>query len=123
MDLLEHLVDVDAVGLLPAALLLLITLGDRLLGLASLLGSLSGGLGWHVDDTFVQDNSDSWFLLLLWTADSARKKARKTLHPIGREAVGFASGPLIGPFTGRPLALCKKPTNDVPSLARREPLN
>ena len=48
VDLLQHLVDVDAVGLLPAALLLLITLGDRFLGLSGLLGSLSGGLGWHV---------------------------------------------------------------------------
>ena len=49
VDLLQHLVDVDAVGLLPAALLLLITLGDGLLGLTGLFGSLSGGLGWHVD--------------------------------------------------------------------------
>ena len=48
VDLLQHLVDVDAVGLLPAALLLLITLGDRFLGLTGLFGSLSGGLGWHV---------------------------------------------------------------------------
>ena len=30
VDLLQHLVDVDAVALLPPALLLLITLGDRL---------------------------------------------------------------------------------------------
>ena len=49
VDLLQHLVDVDAVGFLPAALLLLITLGDGLLGLTGLFGSLSGGLGWHVD--------------------------------------------------------------------------
>ena len=41
VDLLQDLVDVDAVGLLPAALLLLITLGDRFLGLSGLLGSLS----------------------------------------------------------------------------------
>ena len=41
VDLLQDLVDVDAVGFLPPALLLLITLGDRLLGLAGLLGSLS----------------------------------------------------------------------------------
>jgi len=47
VDLLEHLVDVDAVALLPPALLLLITLGDRLLGLTGLLGSLSGSFGWH----------------------------------------------------------------------------
>jgi len=41
VNLLEHLVDVDAVRLLPPALLLLITLGDGLLGLSGLLGSLS----------------------------------------------------------------------------------
>ena len=47
VDLLQHLVDVDAVGFLPPALLLLVALGDRLLGLPGLLGSLSGGFGWH----------------------------------------------------------------------------
>ena len=47
MDLLEHLVDVDAVAFLPPALLLLVALGDGLLGFASLLGGLSGGLWWH----------------------------------------------------------------------------
>ena len=47
VDLLQDLVDVDAVGFLPPALLLLITLGDRLLGLSGLLGGLSGGLGRH----------------------------------------------------------------------------
>ena len=52
VDLLEHLVDVDAVGFLPPALLLLVALGDRLLGLAGLLGSLSGGFGWHPDALF-----------------------------------------------------------------------
>ena len=41
VDLLQHLVDVDGVALLPPALLLLISLGDGLLGLTSLLGSLS----------------------------------------------------------------------------------
>ena len=41
VDLLEDLVDVDAVGFLPPALLLLISLGDRLLGLSGLLGGLS----------------------------------------------------------------------------------
>ena len=52
VDLLEHLVDVDAVGFLPPALLLLsISLGDGLLGLAGLLGSLSGGFGWHAGVT------------------------------------------------------------------------
>ena len=50
VDLLQDLVDVDAVGLLPAPLLLLITFGDGFLGLSGLLGSLSRGLGWHVDE-------------------------------------------------------------------------
>ena len=41
VDLLQHLVDVDGVGFLPPALLLLVALGDRLLGLTGLLSSLS----------------------------------------------------------------------------------
>ena len=42
VDLLQHLVDVDSVGLLPLSLaLLLISLGNSLLGLTTLLGSLS----------------------------------------------------------------------------------
>ena len=41
MNLLEHLVDVDAVRLLPPAFLLLVALGDRFLGLTGLLGGLS----------------------------------------------------------------------------------
>lgn len=42
VDLLQDLVDVDGIRLLPPLLaLLLITLGDGLLGLAGLLGSLS----------------------------------------------------------------------------------
>ena len=48
VDLLQHLVDVDCVALLPPALLLLVSLGDVLLGLAGLLGGLSACLGWHV---------------------------------------------------------------------------
>jgi hypothetical protein len=48
VDLLQHLVDVDGVGFLPLLLFLLVALGDVLAGLASLLGSLSGGFGWHV---------------------------------------------------------------------------
>ncbi len=47
VDLLEDLVDVDAVGFLPLLLLFLVSLGDVLLGLAGLLGSFSGGLGGH----------------------------------------------------------------------------
>jgi len=50
VHLLQDLVDVDGIGLLPPLLaLLLITLGDGFLGLARLLGGLSGGLGRHVD--------------------------------------------------------------------------
>ena len=71
VDLLQHLVDVDAVALLPAALLLLITLGDRFLGLSGLFGSLSGGLGWHVDETFVQDNLARLRNLLLYRKHSS----------------------------------------------------
>ena len=49
VDLLEDLVDVDRVRFLPLlAFLLAISLGDGLGGLAGLLGSFSGGLGWHV---------------------------------------------------------------------------
>ena len=42
VDLLEDLVDVDGIGLLPLSFpLLLVSLGDGLLGLAGLLGGLS----------------------------------------------------------------------------------
>ena len=42
VDLLEDLVDIDGIGLLPLSFpLLLISLGDGLLGLAGFLGSLS----------------------------------------------------------------------------------
>ena len=51
VDLLEDLVDVDGIGLLSLAVLgLLVTLGDVLGGLASLLDSLSGSFGGHVVD-------------------------------------------------------------------------
>ena len=49
VNLLQHLVDVDSVRFLALAVLLLVALGDVLLGLAGLLGSLSGGFGGHVD--------------------------------------------------------------------------
>ena len=49
VHLLENLVDVDSVGFTPLALLLLISLGDRLLGLTGLLGGLSGYFGRHDD--------------------------------------------------------------------------
>ena len=47
MNLLQHLVDVDSVALLPALLLLLVSLGDVLLGLSGLFRSLSRGFGCH----------------------------------------------------------------------------
>ena len=51
MDLLQHLVDVDGIGLLPSQLLLLlVSLVDGLGGLAGLLGSLSRNLWWHGDE-------------------------------------------------------------------------
>ena len=50
VDLLQHLVDVDGVGLLPSLLLLLlVSLGDGLGGFARLLGSFSRNLWRHVD--------------------------------------------------------------------------
>ena len=51
VDLLQHLVDVDGVGLLPSQLLLLlVSLVDGLGGPARLLGSLSRNLWWHGDE-------------------------------------------------------------------------
>jgi len=50
VDLLQDLVDVDGVGFLPFALLLLVSLGDVLLGLARLLDSFARGFGCHGDD-------------------------------------------------------------------------
>ena len=47
VHLLKYFVDVDGVRFLPLALLLLVSLGDVLLGLASFLGGLSGSLGRH----------------------------------------------------------------------------
>ena len=50
VDLLQHLVDVDSIGLLPPLLLLLlVSLLDSLGGLARLLGGFTGNLGRHVD--------------------------------------------------------------------------
>jgi hypothetical protein len=54
VDLLEDLVDVDGIGLLSFAVLsLLVALGDVLGSLASLLDSLAGSFGGHVDCTGV----------------------------------------------------------------------
>ena len=51
VDLLQHLVDVDGIGLLPSQLLLLlVSLVDGLGGLAGLLSSLSRNLWWHGDE-------------------------------------------------------------------------
>ena len=59
VDLLQYLVDIDAVAFLPPALLLLVALGDGLLGLASLLGGLSRGLGWHGSESERRSRSNS----------------------------------------------------------------
>ena len=49
VDLFQHLVDVDGIGFLPSALLLLlVTLGDGLGSLSRLLGSFSRNFWWHV---------------------------------------------------------------------------
>ncbi|POS82378.1 histone 2A, partial [Erysiphe pulchra] len=48
VDLLQHLVDVDRVALLPPALLLLVALGDVLLGLAGLLHRFTAGFRRHL---------------------------------------------------------------------------
>ena len=49
MDLLQHFVDVDGVTFLPLALLLLVALGDVLLGLARLLRCFAANLWRHFD--------------------------------------------------------------------------
>ena len=48
VDLFQDLVDVDGIGFLPLAVLLLVTLGDGFCGLSCLLGGLSGYFWWHV---------------------------------------------------------------------------
>lgn len=50
MNLLQYLVDVDRVAFLPPALLLLISLGNVLLGLSGLLRGFSTSLGRHFDN-------------------------------------------------------------------------
>ncbi len=57
VDLFQHLVDVDCVALLPPALLLLVALGDVLLGLAGFFGGFTAGLGWHVGLVGSRDES------------------------------------------------------------------
>ena len=48
VHLLQHLVDVDGVGLLPSQLLfLLVSLGNGFLGFTRLLSSFAGNFRWH----------------------------------------------------------------------------
>ena len=47
VNLLQHLVDVDGIRFLPFAVFLLVSLGDVLLGLSGLFGSLSRYFGGH----------------------------------------------------------------------------
>lgn len=47
VDLLEDFVDVDGIAFLPLALLLLVSLGDVLGGLAGLLGCFTADFGGH----------------------------------------------------------------------------
>ena len=49
VDLLQHLVDVDSIGLLALVTAFLSVLGDSLGGLAGFFGGFSRGLGRHVD--------------------------------------------------------------------------
>lgn len=49
VDLLQDLVDVDGVGFLPLALLLLVTFADIFLSFSRFFGGLSGSFGRHVD--------------------------------------------------------------------------
>ena len=51
VNLLQHLVDVDSVGLTPLLPLFLISLGDRFLSLTGLFGSFSRCL-WRHDEGF-----------------------------------------------------------------------
>jgi len=48
MYLFQHLVDVDRVTFLPPALLLLVALGNVLLGFSGLLGRFTAGFRWHL---------------------------------------------------------------------------
>ena len=78
VHLLQHLVDVDSVGFLPLLPALLVTLGDVLLGLARLFGSLSTRLGRHGERPIVP--YDLWpkfrqrlvFRIQLWFAPGVR---------------------------------------------------
>ena len=63
VNLLQHLVDVDSVGFLPALLLLLVALADIFLGLAGLLGSLSSGFRSHFEQRFWYKMSRAGFEL------------------------------------------------------------
>ena len=47
VHLLQDFVDVDSIAFLPLALLLLVSLGDVLGGLAGLFGCFTADFGWH----------------------------------------------------------------------------
>ena len=83
VDLLEDLVDVDGIGLLSLAVLgLLITLGDSLGGLASLLDSLSWSLGGHVDssEVVIQLMLTKRFALLLLQSHGSKQTQEWIKH-------------------------------------------
>ena len=60
VDLLQHLVDVDSVGLTPLLPLFLISLGDRLLSLTGFFGSFSRCLGRHDDGLRFTSRTNEW---------------------------------------------------------------
>ena len=70
VDLFQHLVDVDGIGFLPSALLLLlVTLGDGLGSLSRLLGSFSRNFWWHVGGLLgsvklMSECRNSWVLFI-----------------------------------------------------------
>ena len=83
VDLLQHLVDVDSIGLLPPLLLLLlVSLLDGLGGLARLLSSLSGNLGGHGDamsctvKLMGMWRDDGYFIQFSVTADDSVSSSR-----------------------------------------------
>jgi hypothetical protein len=88
VDLLQHLVDVDGVRFLPLLPLgLLVRLGDVLLGLARLLGGLSGGFGWHGAAVSVIGSTDvvSRFGPAIYCARGERAPHQQP-PPVGSEA-------------------------------------
>ena len=80
VDLLQHFVDVDGIGLLPLLLLLLlISLGDGFGSLARLGSSLSRGLGGHVVSVCLQQQLTDFLSrasLLMGTGVAAGPESR-----------------------------------------------